>query len=313
MAEGKPSSRKWKLAIVAVAALSMVGGFALVTQRQSEATTSCPGTKIFEVDGTGNGNGANYAAFNRNLPPGVAAEVVVYSAAIAPISGDKLMDESIAEGEANLDRAVRGFHAACPGSKITITGYSLGAIVAGNHLEKLANSNEIPHNLVNGVLYSDARRPGAPGRGLNGGAGGVMTTIPTFFPKATMQGPRKGFGDIPVRQVCNQNDAICNSENPITNLAAFANGWAGYLQGDHGYRLNPIDDAGDGLTFINQTPRIQYGPPLPVPSPTPYELFNGDLAASQNFIRGIRDSIRTMAPPEVWRQIVATYPWIERL
>lgn len=295
----------------ALVALPLLGGMAGGTAWASD-TSGCPSTTIFEVDGGAHGDGSNFAPFNATVPPDVRTQVIVYSGAIAPIYGTQTLDDAVADAQHKLDIAVHTSYSQCPGTHISIAGYSEGAIPAGNELNQLAAATDIPHDLVNGVLYADARRPGVPGAGLDGGAGGVMTNIPTFLPGATMQGPRGGFGDIPVREICHQNDGVCNSENPINNLLAFANGLAGYLDGDHGYPLNPIADAGNGLEFIQQQPRVPYGPPLPIPSPTPWQLFNGDAGLSQTFVHDLLTTLRT-TQPVLWQQIVTQEPWVANL
>ncbi|GAB3573141.1 hypothetical protein GCM10027445_31880 [Amycolatopsis endophytica] len=308
-----------KRVVTGLAALAMAGGLAVTGAQTASADPSCAHTKIFELGGTGHGDGSDFDGFNATVPAGVATEKVVYPAEIAPLPGHRLtMDQSVAEGMANLDRAVRDFHAACGDSTIIITGYSLGALVAGNELEALSHSGDIPHGQLKGVLYGDPRRPGDPAAGGDGsaagGAGGIATNLPTFVGGITLQGPRPDYGDVVVKQICNQNDGICNSVNPFTNLAAFANGVAGYLLGDHNsYVPNPLVDVDQPSKFVQQAPRIQYGPPLPVPVPNPWVMFNGNFQPSQDAVRGIRDAARTALPPQLWQQLVAQWPWIEQL
>ncbi|TDO27809.1 hypothetical protein EV643_1523 [Kribbella sp. VKM Ac-2527] len=112
-----------------------------------------------------------------------------------------------------------------------------------------------------------------------------------------MRGAR-GFGDIAVHQLCNQNDGICYSPNPFTNMLAFANSVAGYLGGDHGYAINPLADRGAADTVIPQAPKIQYGPDLPVPAPTPYEALNGKLPAGEirQVVAAIADAVYGILP-----------------
>ncbi|GHF13238.1 hypothetical protein GCM10017786_54050 [Amycolatopsis deserti] len=307
-----------KRVVTGLAALALAGGLAVTGAQSAAADASCAHTKIFELGGTGHGDGADFFVFNATVPEGVTTEVVVYPAEIAPLPGHtRTMDQSVAEGMANLDRAVRDFHAACDDSTIIITGYSLGALVAGNELEALSHGGDIPAHLLKGVLYGDPRRPGDPAAGpdgsAGGGSGGVATNLPTFVGGITLQGPRPSYGDVVVKEICNQNDGICNSVNPFTNLAAFANGVAGYLTGDHGYVLNPLADVDQPSKFHLQAPKIPYGPPLPVPVPNPWVMFNGNFQPSQDAVRGIRDAVRTVLPPELWQQVVAQAPWIEHI
>ncbi|MCG8915039.1 PE-PPE domain-containing protein [Actinokineospora sp. PR83] len=261
-----------KLIAAGVATCAIALG--VVLPASSAAADACPTQMLFEVGGMGDPQGNVFDAGNAELPPGVEATKVVYPAEIFPLA-PKTLDDSNAEGRATMDRLVREFHASCPGSRITITGFSQGALVAGDTLGNLSKDDRIPHGLINGVLYSDARRVG-----VNGGPGGIMTNLPTFLPGITMGGPRT-FGDIPVVSLCNQNDGICHSENLLTNLLGFANGIQGYFSGAHSaYDFRPVTHNGSANTVFPQPPLIPYGPPLPLPIPTLWELFNGKPAAA---------------------------------
>lgn len=293
--------------VLAISAAALFGAGALVVGGSAftASAADCPATTIFQVGGHHDPNAAIFDRTNASLPPGVAFHKVVYPAQISPFPGDTItLDDSVAEGIANLDRAVHDFHAACPGSQITISGFSLGALVAGDALENLSKDNRIPHSQINGVLYADARRIA-----VNGGPGGIMTNIPTVISGLTMKGSR-GFGDIPVQQFCNQNDGICNSENPITNLLGFANGVAGYFMGAHGqYDFNPVIHSGSGNSVTPQQLIINYGPPLPLPIPTPWELFNGRPPIAQQPVSLIRGQVAPLLSPEL-RDRLDEFPWL---
>lgn len=289
------------LAVIPALGLSAAG---LAAAAGAEDDRNCAGTRIFEVGGHLDKDATIYDKSNAALPAGVDFQKIHYSASIAPYPGDTVsMDDSVAEGIANLDEAVRTYHAQCPGSHITISGYSQGAIVAGDELNKLSREETIPHQQINGALYGDPRRPGA-----NGGPGGIETNLPTVVPGITMKGPR-GFGDIPVQEVCNKNDGICYSENPVTNLLGFANGVAGYFLGDHTYDINPVALSGNGDTVHDQPPRIPHGPPLPVPAQTPYEKYDGDLPEAQRVTGKFRDGLSKKLPPEL-RDRLREFPWL---
>ncbi|MFE3450473.1 cutinase family protein [Nonomuraea sp. NPDC059194] len=286
----------------ALAGVLVAAGLAGISSPAAAAT--CDTKMIFEVGGHLDPDANVYDRTNATLPPGVGFTKIHYSASIAPYPGDPVsLDDSVAEGIATLDRAVRTFHAACPGSRITISGYSQGAIVAGDMLHTLSGSGDIPHHLINGVLYGDPRRIG-----VNGGPGGIETNLPTVVPGITMKGPR-GFGGLRVKEICNQNDGICHSENPITNLLGFANGIAGYFLGDHAYDIDPNAVTGSGDVVIAQPPRVPYGPPLPLPIPTPYELFNGDRRRAADAVAGYRAAIEPVLPPAV-RDRLHEFPWL---
>ncbi|MET7639695.1 PE-PPE domain-containing protein [Streptomyces sp. NPDC005438] len=278
----------------------MIAGAGVGVATASEDTkANCAEKMIFEVGGHRDPTGKAYDKGNAALPAGVSFTKVKYPAEISPFPGDKkTLDESVEIGLTNIRKAVKDYRANCANSHITIAGYSEGAIVAGDYLLELSKANEVPHNQVNGVLYGDPRRPG------NGGAGGIMGNIPSVLEGLTMKGQRPDFGDIPVKEICNKNDGICHSENPITNLLAFANGVAGYFQGDHGYDIKPHAVSGDGDQLIDQPPRVQYGAPLPIPSPTPYELLEGKLPAEvKKEVTKFVYAIKNVLPQEVWDKI----------
>lgn len=289
-----------------LAALSIAIAAPLVVSVAAPASAQqdCPTTMIFEVGGHLDPDAGAYDRGNAALPPGTTFTKIHYSASIAPYPGDPVsMDDSVAEGIANLDRALRDFHAGCPGSHLTISGYSQGAIVAGDMLNALSGSAAIPHSQINGVLYGDPRRPKA-----GGGPGGIETNLPTVVPGITMRGAR-GFGDLRVHEICNSNDGICNSENPITNLLGFANGIVGYFQGDHAYDISPNTADGNGDTLIRQPQRVPHGPPLPLPIGTPYELFNGDHQRARDAVAGYRAAVVPLLPASI-RTRLAEFPWL---
>ncbi|MGW1374645.1 PE-PPE domain-containing protein [Streptomyces sp. NPDC002446] len=271
----------------------------------AQTRADCPRKMIFEVGGHLDRDAAIYDAGNTTLPEGVSFTKIHYSASIAPYPGDTVsLDDSVAEGIATLDAAVRKFHGECAGSRITIAGYSQGAIVAGDELAALSESDAIPHQQINGVLYGDPRRPG-----VDGGPGGIETNLPTILPGMTMKGPR-GFGDLTVKEICNTNDGICYSENVITNLACFANGVVGYFSGDHGYDINPNAVTGGGDQLNRQPPKIPLcGPGLPIPSRTPNELFKSDLAQGRRQVAGYRAMITPLLPAHLRNQL-AHFPWL---
>ncbi|OEV10686.1 PE-PPE domain-containing protein [Streptomyces nanshensis] len=290
-------------AVAAASALAMTAA-GVATAVGAEGAADCAQTRIFEVGGHLDGNATAYDKGNGKLPAGVDFQKVQYSAQIAPYPGDTIsMDDSVAEGIAKLDKAVRDYHGQCPGSHITISGYSEGAIVAGDELNKLSREQSIPHQQIDGVLYGDPRRPG-----VKGGPGGIETNLPTIVPGITMKGPR-GFGDIAVHEICNKNDGICYSENPVTNLLGFANGVAGYFLGDHGYDIDPAAQRGNGDTVHDQPPRVPHGPPLPIPAKTPYEQYKGDVPGAQKALSGFREGVLKHLPREL-RDKMDEFPWL---
>jgi hypothetical protein len=299
-----------RLGTLAVA-LAAVAAAVTVPSTAASAAAACPGTAVFETDGYGNGESLanwNRTGFNANPPAGWQIVQVPYFAGVFPIVDRLALDASVAEGTAKLDRAVRDVHAACPGTRLVLAGYSEGAVVAGDVLQRLSRETAIPHHLLNGVLYGNPRRPFGDG-GLGGVAGGIETNVPTILPGVTMLGGQD-YGDLAVRNICNENDGICNSTNMITNLAAFANGLVGYANGDHGYDLNPARDLGNGLVLHRQPPRVGYGPPLPIPVGTPWQiqrLLGGNAGRAE--LVAARNGLAALIPQPVLDHLAATSPW----
>jgi hypothetical protein len=300
-----------RLAAVATALVAVAA--ALTVPQVTASAAACPGTAVFETDGYGSGESLvnwNRSWFNANPPAGWQIVQVPYYAGVFPVVDRLALDASVAEGTAKLDRAVRDFHAACPATRLVLTGYSEGAVVAGDVLERFARDTAIPHGLLNGVLYGNPRRPFGDG-GTGGIAGGIETNVPTILPGVTMKGGQN-YGDLAVRNVCNENDGICNSTNMITNLAAFANGLVGYASGDHGYDLNPARDLGSGLVLHRQPQRVPYGPPLPIPVGTPWQiqqLFGGNAGRAE--VVAARNGLAAFIGQPMIDHLAATSPWFK--
>ena len=300
------------LATACLAAAFIPAGPASAAQSAPVVRRSCA-TPVFETDGYQNGTTfTSFAGFNGHVPAGYRARPVPYQDGIFPGIDAKNLDRATRDGTAALDVAIRAFHARCPDSPLVIAGYSEGAIVAGDELNALSDSDAIPHDLIHGVLYGDPRRPFGDG-GIGGVAGGIETNLPTILPGVTMRGPR-GFGDLAVHEICNENDAICNSANMITNAPAFANGWAGYASGDHGYDINPVRDQGSGLTLVAQRPRFGYGPPLPINIGTPWQIQHGmgGTPTARAKVRTAMAAVNAALPAPARRELTAT-PWYRLL
>ncbi|ACU98261.1 cutinase family protein [Saccharomonospora viridis] len=308
---------KSREALLATVAATILAGVPAVRATAEPATTdACPDTAVFEVDGYGHGeeltNWRN-SEFNADPPAGWQIVEVPYHDGVFPGIDEKPLDEAVADGVGKLDAAVRDFHARCFGTRLVLAGYSEGAVVAGDVLERLARSDDIPHELINGVLYGDPRRAFGDG-GAGGVAGGIETNLPTILPGVTMQGPHD-FGDLAVADVCNENDGICNSTNMITNSAAFANGLIGYASGDHGYVLNPAVDLGKGRVLYRQPQRVPHGPPLPIPVGTPWQIQQllGDGPGALAAVRTAREGLAGLVGQEVLDRLAGNSPWYRLL
>lgn len=297
--------------LLLVAALLIGTGLSAATTAVAAPSAGCADTIVFQADGYRSGQSMsnwNGSAFNASPPAGWEIVPIRYDAFVFPALDPQPLDESVAEGVGLMREAVVGKHRACPGSRLVLAGFSEGAVVAGDVLEGFADSGEIPHGQLQGVLYGNPRRPFGEG-GTGGRAGGIETNLPTVAPGVTMRGGQD-YGDLAVRNVCNENDGICNSANLVTNLAAFANGLAGYLDGDHGYTLDPAADLGSGLLFHRQPPRLPYGPPLSPAVATPWEIqrsFGG--TGGQERVAAARPALAAMLGRDATEQLTATSPW----
>ncbi|MFC0315546.1 cutinase family protein [Gordonia phosphorivorans] len=204
------------------------------------------------------------------MPTHTRRASVHYSASISPIGGNVSGAESTAEGERNLTRAAREFRARCPESHLRLVGFSQGALVTGNVCNAL---DADPHmaRRTSCVLYADPRRPD-PERP------GVMAMLPSFVPGFPMTGPRPETTQIPVAQVCQSNDIICASPNPVIDPVGFVNNLLGYLvhgaHGDYVAAPHTVDDGGEHLVHRDPyLPTADMRKPAPG-LPTPYDVFD---------------------------------------
>lgn len=293
---------------------SPAGAASASTPPEAEApAAACATTPVFETAGYKDGQTLHmFDTFNAHVPAGYQAHPIRYQDGVFPTDSVAL-DQAVAAGRAKLDAAVQAFHSACPDAQIIIAGYSEGAVVAGDEIRALSTSDTIAHDQIHGVLYGDPKRPFGDG-GIGGTAGGIETNLPTILPGVTMTGPQK-FGDIAVHEICDENDGICNSTNMITNALAFANGLAGYagLNGRNyhtSYTIDPVADRGSGLTLIPEKPIINYGPPLPLPIGTPWQLSQGNPSGARAAARSAMETVNSALPPAVKKQL-AKMPWYQ--
>jgi hypothetical protein len=205
------------------AALALTAAVAPAT-----AHADAPGHYYIEVGGTGATPPAphctySYDAANGALRLGSAAIPVCYPATAGPVIGtsgplvdlgngqvhpDALtapsFDASVQQGYRNTLKAAEDTYHAHPNARITITGYSQGALVADQVLQTIAHGTDIPSSQVDGMLYADPMQPG--------------TGLGTLLPKGVgipglITSPGAGpvdFGRIPVERYCLTGDPICN-------------------------------------------------------------------------------------------------------
>ncbi|WP_446665298.1 cutinase family protein [Flexivirga sp. B27] len=299
----KTISRKVVTTAASAALLTTGMGLAAVQSAPSAHAAGCS-NKIFLVDGYNSGMSAKSfggkALTNVTSAPGWDREIFFYENGIIPVVDPLTLNETVSKAVPSLEHKAVAYHQACPNAKIAFMGYSFGALVAGNVVESLAHKNVIPHDQMNAVLYGDPRR--APhAKGVEGMAGGVLTMLPNL-PTADAPGPRD-FKDVDVSEVCNQNDVICNAANPFTNAMAVGNEIQGYLSGDHGYgKFDPFGaDSHPGDHWHAQQPRTNYGPPLPLPIPTPNALLNNNPAWNAA-VKAIGDAIDNATLAQLLKQ-----------
>jgi hypothetical protein len=194
-----------------------------------------------EIGGTGpteNRDGCStsttsYDAANGALGLGDSAITVCYPASAGPLIGptgglvdadlqphlDALTsptyDASVQLGYERGLQAAEDTHAAHPGARITITGYSQGAQAADRLLQTIASgSTSIPRDRVDGVLYADPMQPGTGfGAHLPKGLG-----IPGVA-SAPGEGPVE-FDGIPVKRYCIVGDPVCDLRS-LTNAPGY--------------------------------------------------------------------------------------------
>lgn len=135
-----------------------------------------------------------------------------------------------------LNRLFWQHRAACPADHIMVLAHSEGAALA--HVWVSENKADLTD--VNVVLISDPKR--AAGPGSDGLAGDPAAPLVAGV-IAPLAGVDADFGDVPVLEVCNSDDVICNREA----------GWYGYLFGGaHGrYSFSAYDYSTDasGIDF----------------------------------------------------------------
>jgi cutinase len=116
------------------------------------------------------------------------------------------------DGLNQLTQAIDRHRWVCPGDHITVLGHSEGAGIV--HAWVTAHNG---YGNTNAVLLADPKRVAGPGwAGLASIPGNQLIGYP-------LAGVDDWFGDVPVLEVCNHDDMICNTEA----------GWFGYFTGAH--------------------------------------------------------------------------------
>lgn len=203
---------------------------------------SAPGTWESAADDDPINPGANPNSFMLSItnplkeayvPEDVKVWTLPYTAQFKNINAQHEMsyDDSRNEGTSRLEGELTYMHETCPDTKFILSGFSQGAVIAGDVADRIGGGNgPVPAESVAGVaLIADGRRQ--DGVGINPGAhlGGVgaeialqpvSTLIQGIVPGATMRGERaNGFGELADRtfQICAPNDSICDAPLDVSN------------------------------------------------------------------------------------------------
>lgn len=233
-----------RLIAVVIGALLATLVFQVVQEPVADAQV-CPASQNFVVGGTGDPNGGG----TPNVPAGPRTNIV-YPASISPVAGYVSGDESVRLGTEGLTNALNDFRARCPGSGVTIIGYSLGAIVVSDVCDRLGGAN------TTCITEGNPKRlPGADGAGILG-------VLPTFIPGFHFTGWRAApAGGPAIVEICNLRDLYCNAVNPLQDPLTFAERAIGtYCQAQHAYPAPCADPV-----------YPSYPVPLDVPNPRDLE------------------------------------------
>ncbi|AOW93788.1 cutinase [Rhodococcus sp. WMMA185] len=136
-----------------------------------------------------------------------------------PPDGQASYNKSRAAGTAATNDILLRRHQECPLTSFVLTGFSQGAVIAGDVASSIGNGDgPVPADLVLGVgLIADGRRD--PGTAIYigtpvTGVGAELSLDGLKIPGITMTGPRPGgFGDLADRTVdiCAPSDGICDA------------------------------------------------------------------------------------------------------
>ncbi|RKT88873.1 Cutinase [Saccharopolyspora antimicrobica] len=264
-------------------------------------STGC-GDLYVLTDGRGRGlTGRTWDDAGTTVPAGARMEKFLYDDGIVPGVHPHSLDNTRRVAAPALERKVVDFHRACPGSRITLVGYSFGALISGDAAELLAARDEVPDHLVNAVLIADPRRH-VTNTTVQGPSGGIMSVAPDG-PGMHTPGPRE-FGDIEVASICREDDVVCHAANPVSNAVAFSaqlqrlsTAHGAYGSPEQNFWARPADFAGVGDLLLPPSAPIAWGPPA-FAAPMPREILN-DNAAYQRMMDGLTESGGALAWAEV--------------
>lgn len=206
-----------KLGVVMVIVITGLLGATVVSSAQAHEDPPTPQFDCMDtvLAATGHGQRADRLMFH--APPGWHVEYVDYEN--DPWRFDYGFLET--DGANHIQHLVNAFRHQCAGGpKLVITGFSLGALVAGRALEQIPEAAN-----THGVLFSDGRRPpgsygGDPGGtlgGPTGGLGGPLGLTPGYRERTLN----------PTLSLCHVPDFACNAgpEAVGPGLTHYLPGW----------------------------------------------------------------------------------------
>lgn len=256
-----------KKAIAAILATAGIAG-SLALAPTAQAAPSCTDSVLLAVPGTWESesgastkpNGMLQALSDEmeKMNPGKTAFVFVdYPAAVgglaAPVTGTKApFAESVREGIDNTIRYAKEYKSRCPGIKIGLTGFSQGALVAGDVAELVGNGRVdglSADDFAGAVMYADPRRaPSHDGRREVKRDGSEQSIGPAGAPLRGegIFGYRKDYGRMTNKTVsiCGENDAFCNLPLDARPTGDWVAAVAEYNTGSNAAQLSRMVDAG---------------------------------------------------------------------
>ncbi|MEU2001261.1 cutinase family protein [Rhodococcus sp. NPDC019627] len=234
--------------------------------RPDSQSASCPDVQVVVVPGTWESSptddpynpSANPASLMLNVsrplqqqfPPSRADVYTVpyvaqFSNPVAfPPDGQQSYNNSRAAGMAAANDILIRRHAECPLTSFLLTGFSQGAVIAGDIASSIgAGDGPVPEDLVLGVgLIADGRRDPSAATNIGApvvGVGAELSLAGLQIPGITMTGPRPGgFGELADRtvEICAPSDGICDA--PARALAP--GNWIGSALRLLEYNNNPV-------------------------------------------------------------------------
>lgn len=250
-------------------------------ERPSAQPASCPDVQVVAIPGTWESSAgddpfnptANPASLMLNVTRPLQAEfgtdraqvytvpyVAQFSNPVAfPPDGQTSYNLSRGEGTAKASEVMSAMHAECPLTTYVLTGFSQGAVIAGDIAASIgAGTGPVPEDLVLGVgVIADGRRDPAAAPTIGppvAGVGAEVALAGLKLPGITMTGARPGgFGTLADRvvQICAPSDGICDAPegafNPA-NLLASASRVLEYVNNPVHAMYNTFQVDGNGTT-----------------------------------------------------------------